>query len=238
MAWLHGDHTQHAGARHRHFRMVCCQRRGWINDAPSVVPMARAALAVHRPVCHSIMCTCRASAVAMCRANQPWWCCQQLGLVLARKAHGGNALHASVSGTVWKISAAYTLVRHHAPCWVLSQPCLTLVGCGQGFLCLSSTMVYVTVSLSETLRATEPLFTVVLAWAIMRDAPSMSVVVALVPTVTGVALAAMGGTGFSGMGLAMAMFSNAAFSMRSVWTKVLRRCVHCCFCVVALVPCL
>lgn len=80
-------------------------------------------------------------------------------------------------------------------------------------------------SLSETFRAAEPLFTVVLARLIVGDMPTVPVLLSLVPIVVGVGLAAMGASGFNSLGAATAVLSNTAFSLRSVFTKRLRRCV-------------
>lgn len=81
------------------------------------------------------------------------------------------------------------------------------------------------VSLSETFRAAEPLFTVTLSRLIIGGWPSTIVLTSLVPIIFGVACAALGAVGFNPVGFATAMVSNSAFSLRSVWTKLLRQCV-------------
>lgn len=86
------------------------------------------------------------------------------------------------------------------------------------------TMVYVPVSLSETLRAGEPLFTVALLLCVLGERVSWPVLLSLLPIVLGIGLAVLGAsTSLNIVGAGAAAISNASFSLRSVYANELKR---------------
>ena len=94
-----------------------------------------------------------------------------------------------------------------------------------GFIFVNAGFVAVNVSLAETLRSAEPVFSVLFAklWLRSREERvSNLTVLALVPIVLGGALASGGDASFNLGGLAFAGISNAAFAMRSIVTKQLK----------------
>ncbi|ETV71584.1 hypothetical protein, variant 2 [Aphanomyces astaci] len=79
------------------------------------------------------------------------------------------------------------------------------------------------VSINETLRALEPLVSVVLASTCLRD-PQLSRLrlLALVPIVTGVYLSAISNGAFSIVGMIITMVANIAFPLRAALVKRLQ----------------
>ncbi|EQC39549.1 hypothetical protein SDRG_02985 [Saprolegnia diclina VS20] len=94
-----------------------------------------------------------------------------------------------------------------------------------GVSCLNGGFELMHVSISETLRALEPLWTVSLAMTrLRRDAPvSRLRLVALGPIVLGVGLSAYHNASFRILGLAMVMVANIVFPIRSLLVKQLQR---------------
>ena len=92
-----------------------------------------------------------------------------------------------------------------------------------GFVFVNSGYLAVSVSLAETLRSAEPIFSVVLA-KLMLDEEYISnwTMATLVPIVLGGVLSSGGDTSFSFSGLLFVCASNVAFALRSVYTKQLK----------------
>uniref|UniRef100_A0A7S2RAY4 Sugar phosphate transporter domain-containing protein n=1 Tax=Mucochytrium quahogii TaxID=96639 RepID=A0A7S2RAY4_9STRA len=92
-----------------------------------------------------------------------------------------------------------------------------------GFLFVNAGYVLVNVSLAETLRATEPLITVILAVIFLKSEPvSRMEMLCMAPIVLGGALSSFGDSSFSALGFAFVCVSNLSFSLRSMYTKKLR----------------
>ncbi|KAI9078084.1 hypothetical protein K1719_040009 [Acacia pycnantha] len=79
----------------------------------------------------------------------------------------------------------------------------------------------VAVSFTHTIKALEPLFTVVLSTLFLREQPTLWVVSSLVPIVGGVALASMTEVSFNWIGFGSAMASNLINQSRNVLSKKL-----------------
>ncbi|XP_054799660.1 phosphoenolpyruvate/phosphate translocator 2, chloroplastic-like [Prosopis cineraria] len=79
----------------------------------------------------------------------------------------------------------------------------------------------VAVSFTHTIKALEPLFTVVLASLFLGEQPTFWVVTSLVPIVGGVALASMTEVSFNWIGFGSAMASNLINQSRNVLSKKL-----------------
>ena len=77
----------------------------------------------------------------------------------------------------------------------------------------------VAVSFTHTIKAMEPLFSVVLSSMFLGDVPSAAVVLTLVPIVGGVAMASMTEMSFNWTGFLAAMGSNLTFQLRNVMSK-------------------
>ena len=79
------------------------------------------------------------------------------------------------------------------------------------------------VSQVMTLRATEPLFTLLIAMALLRtERVSAPVALALLPIVAGAALSSVESADFNLPGLAIVMVCNTLFALRGVVTKRLK----------------
>ncbi|KDD72777.1 hypothetical protein H632_c2913p0, partial [Helicosporidium sp. ATCC 50920] len=77
----------------------------------------------------------------------------------------------------------------------------------------------VAVSFTHTIKALEPLFSVVLSSLFLGDAPNAAVILSLVPIVGGVALASTSELSFNWTGFLSAMGSNLTFQSRNVLSK-------------------
>jgi drug/metabolite transporter (DMT)-like permease len=92
-----------------------------------------------------------------------------------------------------------------------------------GFSCISTGFTLMAVSLAETLRAAEPIFSLVLSFFILSGSSEGSVslnrMLALIPVMLGTALASAGSGEFSLAGVAAIAVANLCFSSRSVLTK-------------------
>lgn len=73
----------------------------------------------------------------------------------------------------------------------------------------------------ETVKAAEPLTTVLIGLLFMRETYSSSTYMSLLPICGGVAMACYNNDAFSVMGFLLAMASNFCFSARAVYTKML-----------------
>ena len=93
-----------------------------------------------------------------------------------------------------------------------------------GFVFVNAGYVAVNVSLAETLRSAEPLFSVAFTKLWLKDEyVSGATVMSLVPIVVGGALSSGSDASFNLAGLLFVCVSNTAFALRSVFTKHLRR---------------
>lgn len=79
----------------------------------------------------------------------------------------------------------------------------------------------VAVSFTHTIKAMEPFFSVLLSAVFLGDAPTMAVVLSLMPIVGGVALASISEVSFNWAGFLAAMGSNITFQSRNVLSKKL-----------------
>lgn len=77
----------------------------------------------------------------------------------------------------------------------------------------------VAVSFTHTIKALEPLFSVLLSALFLGQPPTAPVVLSLVPVVLGVSLASSGELGFNWTGFLAAMGSNLTFQSRNVLSK-------------------
>lgn len=73
----------------------------------------------------------------------------------------------------------------------------------------------------ETVKAAEPLSTVVIGLLFMNEAYNAQTYIALMPICLGVAMACYNNDSFNAMGFLLAMGSNFCFSARAVYTKML-----------------
>ena len=93
-----------------------------------------------------------------------------------------------------------------------------------GFVFVNSGYLAVNVSLAETLRSAEPLFSVFFAKVMLKDEPvSTLTMITLVPIVMGGVLSSGGDASFNLTGLLFVCFSNICFALRSVFTKHLKQ---------------
>jgi drug/metabolite transporter (DMT)-like permease len=91
-----------------------------------------------------------------------------------------------------------------------------------GFLCTNLSLKFAPVAFSHTIKASECIFTAVLALAILGQRLRSAAYMALVPTAAGVALSAASEMHFDLRGLLAALGSNTFFAARSVLsTRVL-----------------
>ncbi|KAJ7974598.1 Phosphoenolpyruvate/phosphate translocator chloroplastic-like [Quillaja saponaria] len=88
-----------------------------------------------------------------------------------------------------------------------------------GNLLTSISLGTVAVSFTHTIKALEPLFTVVLSALFLGEWPTLWVVSSLVPIVGGVALASMTEVSFNWIGFCSAMASNLSNQSRNVFSK-------------------
>jgi solute carrier family 35 protein E1 len=83
--------------------------------------------------------------------------------------------------------------------------------------------VVVTPSFVETIKAGEPLSSVLLGYFYLNEGTSTLTYLTLIPICSGVALSCMDNTNFNVWGLVTAALSNLGFSSRSVLTKTLNK---------------
>jgi len=92
-----------------------------------------------------------------------------------------------------------------------------------GFVFVNSGFLAVNVSLAETLRSAEPLFSVFFAKVMLKDEPiSTLTMITLVPIVLGGVLSSGGDRSFTLVGFCFVCLSNVCFALRSVLTKQLK----------------
>merc|ERR1711966_386839 len=89
-----------------------------------------------------------------------------------------------------------------------------------GFLLTNASFGAVNASFVDTVKAGEPIFTVLLSFLLLRQSTSMSVLLSLLPVVIGVSVSSMSEASFNILGFALAMSSNCCFSARSVLSKL------------------
>jgi len=93
-----------------------------------------------------------------------------------------------------------------------------------GMLALNRGYEYMHVSLVETLRATEPVVSVMLASMFLpSEVPGCTQISMLVPVVFGACLSSFGSDAFSAIGLTWVMASNVCFCLRTIQYKKARR---------------
>lgn len=93
-----------------------------------------------------------------------------------------------------------------------------------GFVFVNAGYLAVNVSLAETLRSAEPLFSVAFAKLMLKDEPVSTLTMAtLIPIVMGGVLSSGGDTSFNMMGFFFVCISNVCFALRSVFTKHLKQ---------------
>jgi len=92
-----------------------------------------------------------------------------------------------------------------------------------GFVFVNSGYLAVNVSLAETLRSAEPLFSVFFAKLMLKDEPiSTLTMLTLVPIVAGGVLSSGGDASFNMLGFVFVCISNICFALRSVFMKHLK----------------
>jgi len=92
-----------------------------------------------------------------------------------------------------------------------------------GFITLNSALGLMHVSLVMTLRATEPLFTLIIASVLLKtEQLSLPMMLALLPVVFGAALSSVESSDFNLPGLAIVVVCNIMFALRGVVTKRLK----------------
>jgi solute carrier family 35 protein E1 len=95
-----------------------------------------------------------------------------------------------------------------------------------GFVFVNAGYIAVNVSLAETLRSAEPLFSVLFSKLWLHDEyVSLRTTLTLIPIVFGGILSSGGDRSFNWFGLVFVCLSNTCFALRSVFTKQLKR-VH------------
>merc|ERR1712070_797394 len=89
-----------------------------------------------------------------------------------------------------------------------------------GFILTNASFGAVNASFVDTVKAGEPIFTVLLSFLLLRQTTSISVLLSLLPVVVGVSVSSMSEASFNILGFALAMSSNCCFSARSVLSKL------------------
>ena len=77
----------------------------------------------------------------------------------------------------------------------------------------------VAVSFTHTIKALEPMFSVVFSFLFLGESPNPLVLLTLIPIMGGVIGAAMSEASFNWVGFGSAMASNATFQSRNVFSK-------------------
>eukprot|EP00401_Gymnodinium_catenatum_P018408 CAMPEP_0117576140 /NCGR_PEP_ID=MMETSP0784-20121206/62629_1 /TAXON_ID=39447 /ORGANISM="" /LENGTH=282 /DNA_ID=CAMNT_0005375353 /DNA_START=93 /DNA_END=941 /DNA_ORIENTATION=- len=103
---------------------------------------------------------------------------------------------------------------------VLSKTSFTYTA---GFICTNLAFSLAGAPFVETVKSSEPITTVILAFGLLGEVDSLMTYAMLLPIMAGVAMASMSDMTFSWLGLLVVQASNIGFSARAVYAKQLTK---------------
>ncbi|XP_029835877.1 solute carrier family 35 member E1 homolog [Ixodes scapularis] len=105
--------------------------------------------------------------------------------------------------------------------WTKYMTSIVPLACGKFVSSLMShvSLWKVPVSYAHTVKATMPLFTVVLSRIILKEKHSCTVYLSLLPIIAGVMVATVTEISFDAMGLVCALISTVGFALQNIYTK-------------------